>query len=206
MFDSLGHELPTITQQMIGASLFIRSSTMIFFAASFFIACAGIHYYLSNSGKKYKDQLLLAAPFIGSLFTFHYAQQILHALSLLIQSGVPLASALATLSLSINNQAIKKHLDMIHSYVLSGHMFSDALTSSSIFLPEAIALIRVGEESGTVAQSIAHTAHIYEEKLRHSMDRFILFLQPTVIISLGLLVAALILSVYLPVIELSRLV
>ena len=78
------------------------------------------------------------------------------------------------------------------------------MATSSIFLPEIIAVIHIGEESGTLGQSFETAAAVYNEKLDEQLRRFVFFLQPTVIILLGFLVTMLIFAVYLPIMQLSR--
>jgi type IV pilus assembly protein PilC len=64
----------------------------------------------------------------------------------------------------------------------------------------------VGEESGMLGQSLESVALMYGDILEQSMRRFIFFLQPTVIIILGLLVTTLIFAVYLPIMQFSHVI
>jgi type IV pilus assembly protein PilC len=78
------------------------------------------------------------------------------------------------------------------------------MATASIFLPEIVALVHIGEETGTLGQSLENAASVYNDSLGTQLRRFVFFLQPTVIILLGLLVTTLIFAVYLPIMQLSR--
>ena len=78
------------------------------------------------------------------------------------------------------------------------------MAAASFFLPEAVALVHVGEESGTLGQSLEAVSMVYSDMLEQSLRRFIFFLQPAVIIVLGFLVTTLIFAVYLPIMQLSH--
>jgi type II secretory pathway component PulF len=66
-----------------------------------------------------------------------------------------------------------------------------------------VASIQVGEQSGTLGKSLEYASLVYSDTLEESLRRFIFFLQPVVIIFLGILVTLLIFAVYLPIMQLS---
>jgi len=143
-------------------------------------------------------------PFIGAAVWQHQVCQILHALSLLLKSGVTLEMGLKVVSASIDNNIIKSRFELLYDAIVSGQFLSTAMATSLFFLPEVIALTRIGEESGMLDQSLQRAALIYGDRLDNTMRRFIFFLQPVVIILLGFLVTTLIFAVYLPIMQLSH--
>jgi type IV pilus assembly protein PilC len=189
---------------MIGMSAFIRSSSMIFVVSFFAVVIIAIYYYCTTVGKKIWEKCLMRLPFIGHLIWQHQICQVFQALSLLINSGVTLVAGLKIVSDSVDNVAIKDQLISLHDDVASGQLLSNVMAAASIFLPEAVALIHVGEESGTLGQSLEAVSMVYGDMLDQLMRRFIFFLQPAVIIVLGFLVTTLIFAVYLPIMQLSH--
>lgn len=204
MFASLHHDLPALTRYMLAISNFMRSWSMISFLAGVGgIVCMG-YYFCKTSGKNIGDLFYSRIPFIGRLVYYHQLGQALHALSLLVNSGVSLSYALKMVSVSVNNSVVKKCLMSLYDEIQLGRLLSDAMFSSAAFLPEVAAVIRVGQESGELGASLEYSAQLYKDLLQQMLGRFIFFLQPIMIVFLGLLIAALILSVYLPVMELSH--
>ena len=204
MFSSLDHTLPVITQYMICISDFIRSWSMVILVGIVAVIVACLWHYFRHDGKKVGSILLMNMPFVGTFICQHQYGQVLYALSLLIASGIPVVPALEGLINCIDNVVIKKRFNDLLDQLLAGRMLSDAMVTSSFFLPEACALARIGEKSGTLAQSLESAAHTYSDTMQQSMQRFVFFLQPIVIMFLGLLITALIFAVYLPIMQLSH--
>lgn len=204
MFSSLQQELPALTRSMINISDFIRSSSMIYVLGVLAIMCCAVHYYVRNAGKKVWDTILVKIPFIGVIVWQYQMSQALQALSLLVSSGVTLVAGLKIVSDSVDHTMVKVQLADLHDDVAGGQLLSNAMASSSIFLPEIVALINIGEETGMLGQSLEAAAQIYNGTLEESLRRFVFFLQPIVIILLGFLVTTLICAVYLPIMQLSH--
>ncbi len=204
MFASLHQELPSLTRSMIMVSNFVRSSSMLCLLFGIAICSFILYRYFATSGKKKWSTIIDHVPGIGLAIWQHHMRQALQALALLVSSGVPLVKGLAIVGQSIDHYAVHDQLSLLHDDVASGQLLSSAMASSDVFLPEVVALIHVGEESGTLGQSLECAALIYNDALEERLKRFIFFLQPTVIILLGLLVTTLIFAVYLPIMQLSH--
>lgn len=204
MFSSLQQELPPLTRSMIHISEFVGSSSMIYVLAGLGTFSFALLYYFSHVGKKIWDAFVIKMPFLGTILWQYHMSQALQALSLLVNSGVTLKEGLAIISKSVDHVLIKSQLLILHDDVTSGQLLSDAMATSSLFLPEIVALMYIGEETGTLGQSLENAAAVYNEKLEEQLRRFVFFLQPTVIILLGFLVTTLIFAVYLPIMQLSR--
>ncbi len=207
MLSSLQQDLPALTKSMIFISEFISSYSMLYLVIVIAISIFCMYRYLITSqGKKLWSSILNSIPFVGTIIWRHHMCQILQALSLLITSGVPLVSALKIVSESIDNEETAMQLKSLHLDVASGRLLSYAMGTTSLFFPEIIALIHVGEESGTLGHSLEASALVYNDKVEESLRRFIFFLQPCVIILLGLLVTILIFAVYSPIMQLSHVI
>jgi type IV pilus assembly protein PilC len=204
MFSSLQQELPALTRSMIQVSDFIRSFSMLYVVASVGIIFFVVHYYCRNAGKQLWERLVVQIPFIGVVIWQYQMSQALQALSLLVSSGVTLVAALTIVSNSVDQSLIKKQLALLHDDVAAGQLLSNAMATTSVFLPEIVALVHIGEETGTLGQSLERAALVYNDALEVSLRRFVFFLQPIVIILLGFLVTTLIFAVYLPIMQLSH--
>jgi len=188
---------------MIGMSDFIRSFSMVYVVISIGIIIFCGYYYCKHKSRKIRDVFLAQVPFLGEVVWQYHISQILQALSLLLASGMTLVMALKIVSDSVDHSLIKSHFIQLHDDVAQGQLLSNAMAIRGGFLPETIALIHIGQETATVAQSLESAAVVYNDRLENQLRRFVFFLQPIVIILLGLLVTILIFAVYLPIIQLS---
>jgi type IV pilus assembly protein PilC len=203
MFASLNQKLPSFTLCMIAISSFMRSWAMIVLSGMCVGCVFGFYYFFKTIGKSLGDRIVLGIPFVGNLIYHHQLGQVLYALSLLVLSGVSLAPALHLLSASLDNSVIKRQFEILYHDVISGCLLSDAMDRSLMFLPEIAALVRIGEESGLLGESLESASALYADTLRQSMQTFVFFLQPLMIVLLGVLITALIFAVYLPIMDLS---
>ena len=207
MFSSLQQELPALTRSMIAISNFMYSSSMVYCIIGAIITIVCMHYYfVTQSGKKKWNSIINGMPFIGTIIWQYHMCQALQALGLLVASGVSLVAALEIVSESVEHEAIKRLLQSLHNDVSSGLLLSVAMTTTGLFLPEITALIFVGQESGSLGQSLESAALVYNDTVEARLQRFIFFLQPCVIILLGLLVMTLIFAVYAPIMQLSQVI
>jgi type IV pilus assembly protein PilC len=207
MFNSFDQQLPALTRAMITVSDFITSSAMIYVVgvATIIIFC-GYRYFVSVQGTKTWNSILNHIPFVGTFLWEHHMCQALQALALLVNSGVPLVDALKIVSESVQHEAVKSQLRGLNHDVASGQLLAAAMGATSLFLPEVVALVFVGQESGTMGHSLEGAALVYNDKVEESLRRFVFFLQPVVIILLGLLVMTLIFAVYSPIMQLSHVI
>jgi type IV pilus assembly protein PilC len=204
MFDSFGQELPTLTRYMIAISDFIGSSAMVYAVVIIAMAVFCIYRYCATAqGKKIRKAFIDNIPFIGAIMWQHHICQALQALALLINSGVPLVVALKVVGESVDHEGVKSQLKGLCHDVAAGQLLANTMAATSLFFPEVVALIFVGQESGTLGHSLEEAALVYNDKVEESLRRFVLFLQPVIIILLGLLVMTLIFAVYSPIMQLS---
>jgi type IV pilus assembly protein PilC len=207
MFNSLQQELPPLTQCMISISEFISSYSMIYLIIFITITIFCIQrYFITAHGKNKWNSILNNIPFVGTIVWQHHMCQALQALALLVMSGVPLVAALKIVSESVEHDIVRVQLHNVYHDVASGQLLSSAMAATMLFLPEVIALIYVGQESGTLGHSLEAAALVYNDKVEESLRRFVFFLQPCVIILLGLLVTLLIFAVYSPIMQLSHVI
>lgn len=204
MFSSFGQELPALTRCMIAISDFISSFSMMYVVAAIVITIFCLHrYFATVRGRKARHYIIDHLPFVGSIVWQYHTSQALQALALLINSGVPLVEALKVVSESVNHEMIKSQLMELYHDVAAGQLLANAMMATTLFLPEVVALVYVGQESGLLGHSLEGAALVYNEKVEESLRRFVFFLQPAVIILLGLLVATLIFAIYSPIMQLS---
>jgi type IV pilus assembly protein PilC len=206
MFSSLQQELPALTQYMIRVSAFLCSVSALYAVGGIAIIGWLLYRYCATFGKSTWDKIIMHIPFIGAVMWQHHMGQALQALSLLVSSGVTLVTALAVVERAVDHSLVKNQLQLLHDDVASGQLLSSAMHKSTLFLPEVVAFVFVGQESGTLGQALDSAATVYNDALQQQLKLFIFLLQPIAIIVLGLLVTTLIFAVYLPIIQMSHIV
>ena len=191
LFASMSKELPSMTRMLMRMSNFVSS------------------YYMLGTlpaVKKKIDTRILTLPYVGSLVKHIAIVNCLRSLSLLLQGGMPLVPALCIAKEAVTNSYIKNLLNDIIEQVRGGQDLSRAMQSKSDFFSQDIVfLVTVGQETGHLQEMVARAADMYAQKVQRALQRFTFTVQPMLMIILGLLVAALICAVYMPLFNLADL-
>ena len=206
-FASYNAPLPRVTRIILNVSLFFRSynglcAVLLFIAAS----CALFLYLKKSHGKQLKDSFLLQIPSISAFYCAVYQARFLTSLCMLIKSDLPLAPALETIKESIAHDSFKKDAERIQTSIEAGNPLSVALKGTLFSSDETDALITIGESTGHLGDLLTHAADKARRRVYVFIDRFVLLIQPLVLLLLGSLVACLIFAIYLPLIGLTGLV
>jgi general secretion pathway protein F len=125
-------------------------------------------------------------------------------LGTLLANGVPILKALNIISGSINNTIISKIVEETKDDVQKGHRLAESLSKSSIFPQVALHLIKVGEQTGELTTMLEQVTEIYDQELSDDLSRFLTLLEPLLIIGLGVIIAAIIISVLLAILALNE--
>jgi type IV pilus assembly protein PilC len=120
-------------------------------------------------------------------------------LSLLLEGGITLLTAVGIARKAVPNKFLQHLMRGLPDSIKNGESLSESLIKSKFFTPLSIDMIRIGESSANLEGMLADVADVYDERIRGRIDTFVSLIEPVVIIFMGLIVAAMLLSVYLPI-------
>lgn len=209
IFNSTGQPLPYLTRLALQISNFFRSWHVLYIGISITIAFILLKLYArTDSGKTLYDHLVLKIPFIGMLKKRAAALRIFRSVALLLQGGMQLVSALTISHGLLKNKQLELWFDDIIQAVQSGASLSNALAryQGRWFDQDAIAIISVGEESGSLSTMLERVSHIYEESINRILATMSILIQPLLMIILGLLIALLVFAIYIPIFNMATVV
>ena len=141
------------------------------------------------------DHLLLALPLVGGIVRKTVVSRFTRTLSLLLENGVPLSAALGIAKNAITNTVLLRATETAARDVREGKSFSDSLTRTRAFPDLAEQLIKVGEESAHLAETLAKVADIFDWEVKQSLDRLVALMVPALTIVLGIVVAGVVGSI-----------
>ncbi|MEW6456503.1 MAG: type II secretion system F family protein [Acidobacteriota bacterium] len=198
--------LPFITNLLISIALFMKKSILYIFIL---IIIIGI--FLSRMVKKEKWMLFfhkffVKSPYISGFIIRNTISIYCRTLSLLLQGGIPLVSAAETASKTIRSLYLKKKLEKIPEYIKGGESLSNSLEKTDIFPPISIEMIRVGESTASLNSMLNDVAVFYEDRNESAYSSLVSLVEPVVIIFMGILIAGILLSVYVPLFNIIRIV
>jgi general secretion pathway protein F len=202
IFAELGSSLPLSTQILLVVSDALKSYgwiLLILIVAAWF----AFKNYISTDGGKYKwdaIKLRLMGDVIIKLETARFCR----TLGTLLASGVSLLQALNNAREVIGNQVIASAIEAVSKGAKEGKGISGPLAQAGIFPPLALSMIKVGEETGQLEPMLIRIAVTYEKSLRQAIKRFMGFLEPVLILMMGLVIGFIVISVLLAIFSITE--
>jgi general secretion pathway protein F len=191
--------IPLPTQIMLSISDFVRTYGWIFLVA-FILGMAAFQSYIrSVAGRLWWDRARLKLPLLGDALLKAETARFARAMSTLVSNSVPLVQALGIARGILNNKIVANAIEGITLGVKRGEGLANPLRRSGVFPPLAGHLLSVGEETGHLDAMFARMAEIYETDTKTAIKRFTAVFEPVVILVMGVVVGALILSMMLAI-------
>ncbi|MCL2577860.1 MAG: type II secretion system F family protein [Defluviitaleaceae bacterium] len=191
--------LPAATSALLSFSDFISENAFTVLGIIFASFFALTIFFRTNKGKNISAFLKLKIPFWRQNINCNITQ----GLSLLLSSGLSISEAIPICGEITDNLVVKKDLEKLSASVNSGVAFWVALREISYINPHLISLSRVGENTGSLSQTIEKCNIYLEDAYKREIRRLNKFLAPLLILVIGIILAAVMLAIILPTFELA---
>jgi len=198
MFLSFGAELPLMTRVLLATSdLFITKWQYLITGIALTIFM--IARYLGTPNGRYKwDRAKLKLPVVGSILERTLLGRFARSFSMMLNSGVPLPSALNLVAEAVNNSFMAKRILGMRKNIEKGESLSRVAGSSKMFTPLVIQMISVGEETGRVGELLAEVADFYEREVDYDLKSLTSKIEPILISVVAGMVLILALGIFSP--------
>ncbi len=205
MFASAGKELPISTQIVVGLADWLQHYWWIVIGSVISIM-AYFNFQLANSEtKRVWDGRWLKLPLIGDMILNKEVANITRTLGTLLGNGVSILSAFTIVRDTVDNLIVAAALNDTEEQIKQGKTLFDALEQKAIFPKMAMQMIKMGEETGHLEEMLLRVATIYDKQLRTSIARMLALLEPALIITLGIMIAGIIVSILLAILSVNDL-
>lgn len=204
MFKDMGAKLPDITQFVVDASGFIVAYGIYIFGVVIAAVFAFKRYASTETGRRRLGGLGLVTPMIGELMVQMAMYRFASNLALLLKSGVPMLETMSTVrGVFHTNPIYREAITRAQARVAAGRSLAVALEETSLFTSMITNMVRIGEESGQLAEVMDQIAPYYKEKMETMIGKVTKMLEPIIIMGMGTTIAGLMLAIYLPMFEMS---
>ncbi|HOG09909.1 MAG TPA: type II secretion system inner membrane protein GspF [Smithella sp.] len=207
IFTDMNQTLPLVTIVLIKVSNFLKAFWWIILIL-LFGGLAAIRYMTTgtDSGRRAWDNIRLKIPVMGQINRKIAIARFCRTLATLLQSGVPLLTAMEIVRNIVNNVIIGDAIHQAARDLEEGKGLSGPLTKSGLFPPLVTEMIAVGEQSGTLETMLNRIAAAYENESQASITVMTSLLEPIMILFMGLVVGFIVVSILLPIFEMNQLV
>ncbi len=203
IFADLGQAIPLSTRLLIGTSDILLAWWWLILLVIGATAYGIIRYLGTPAGVRHLDRLKLRLPVIGQLVRKIEAARFARTLGTLTRSGVSMLLALNLVKDIIGNSLMVEALKRVYKRVKEGDRLSKSLEESGIFPSLAVQMITVGEESGRLDEMLLRVAENYEKNIRNTVKRLISFLEPAMILGMGLVVGFIVISMLMAIFSMN---
>ena len=205
-YQQFGRDLPLSTRIIVSISEF---ATAYFLLVMFGVAAlvGGVIAWLKRPGNRRRfDKWVLSIPQIGAIAQKFGTSQSARTLATLLGGGIPLVNAIEVSARSISNQYLAGELQTAAQQVREGRALAQAMLQSGAFPDVAIKMVEVGESTGALQEMLNSLSEFYDEEIETSLTRFITIVEPALLVIMGIIIAALLLSLYMPLFNLSSMI
>jgi len=203
LYTSMQSQLPGPTMLLIAIGTTARGYVLLGFGLLILAIFAFRAWVRTPSGKEVVDRIMLKIPVLGDVWLKYQVAQFSRVLSTLLMGGIPLMQALVTSADSLGTEVLKKVLDRSSRLVREGQSLSASLRTTKMFPGLAIDMIEVGESTGALPAMLSSVAEFYEEDVATSTTAALSLIEPAIMIFMGLFVAGVLISLYLPIFSLA---
>ncbi len=204
-FEDMGQQLPLLTRIVIGLSDFLAGFWWLLLGLMIGGALL-LWQALKNEDFRLRfDRGLLRLPLIGRLLRDLHAARMARTLSTMVASKLPLIEGVALTARTVNNRALRLASEEIVDAIREGGSLSAALRRSAVFPPLLVYMAAGGESSGRLDLMLERAADYLEREFDSFTATALSLLEPGIIILMGGVVATIVLSILLPILQLDTL-
>jgi type IV pilus assembly protein PilC len=197
--------LPASTQIVVAISTTLVASGWLIFGGlggGIFLAMV---WFRQERARRQLHSAMLRLPFFGPLTRKLATAQVSRTLATLLAGGIPLVNSLDIAAKSVTNRFIAESLLIVAKEVREGSSLGTSLAKQHIFPHVAVEMVEVGESTGALADMLNSVADFYDEENTTTLTRFSNLIQPVLLVVMGVVIAFLLMSLYMPLFNLSSL-
>lgn len=198
---AFGGEMPGVSLALLNFGLFLGRNGWWLLPLIIFLVVAMVLWFKQQRGRLMLEKFKTRAPFIGSIYRQIYAARFSLALSYLISSGIDLDTSLKMTEDMLDNELIRRKIISCREQISSGKDPFEALQETELFPKIFARMLALGSRTGTLDQVMGKISKAYESDVQNRLSRLTSLVEPLLVIILSLIVAVILLTVMLPLIE-----
>ncbi len=202
MFVNFHAELPAMTKTVISVSDFVRQEVVVITPLLALIGLVGWRATKSAYFRSRLGAFVIRLPIVGNLIVKSQLAHFCRTCETLLEGGVLLPEAISLASATARNLRLRTELRHGIDELRRGRPLHAAWEGSSVVPPIAAEMVQVGEETGELPQMFDKLAQVFGDEVDTIAPALTAILEPLLIVIVGVLVAGILISMYLPLFEL----
>lgn len=197
---NMGQELPTQTKILMFISKVFVNFWWLIFTLPIALAMLITFLVRQSPEMRYRfDYVKLHLPITGDILQKIILARFARYFALMYQTGIPILDAIKTCEDIVGNRAVASALNRAHQQINAGDSMSESFHNAGLFPPLVVRMIKVGENTGALDQSLLKISYFYDRDVNESIDKMLKMLEPALTVVLGGILAFIMFSVLGPV-------
>ncbi len=201
-FSSLRVDLPLLTRITMGISVFVKNNFLILLMVLVGLVLVVMNMTRTTAGRNALSRLQLRIPLLGPLFHRLALSEFCRSLATLLAGGIPIVSGLEVAVGAVSNSYFKQRLEPMIDGVREGQSLAASLEETGAGSDIVVDMIEVGEATGSLDTMLSDVSDFLDEEVETNLQRLLSLLEPVMLVLMGIIVATLLISVYLPLFSL----
>jgi type IV pilus assembly protein PilC len=197
-FEDMQVDLPLLTRITLGFSKFATANWPWLLGGLVLGGLALRRWARTPAGREALDGAQLRIPLLGPVFKQFAVSEFSRSLATLLGGGIPLVQALEIAVSSVGNRYVRRRVQPTIQQVREGKAFNTALETTGVFDPLEIDMVKVGEATGSLDVMLSSVAEFLDEQVETRMSRILSLVEPLMLVLMGVVVAILLISIYMP--------
>jgi general secretion pathway protein F len=206
LFVEMGEALPAPTRIVVGAGHAVAEWGWLIALVVLLLALGARKWLSTPAGRSWWDRRLLALPVIGPVMRKFEISRFARSMGTLLAGGVPIVVAIRIAADTVASRSLRAAINEVVPQIKQGNRVADALERLGEFSPLALNMVRVGEETGQLDGMLLELARVYDAEVQSGIKRALTLVEPLVILLLGGIIAAIIVSILMGILAVNDLV
>ncbi|MFC2062391.1 type II secretion system F family protein [Chloroflexota bacterium] len=186
LYTTFNTELPFVTKLLLSITDWLSKYGLYLIGVIIIALGIGLAYARTPAGKYQWDKISLKLPVVGRIFLLNELSS--RTISLLFKVGVPLPEIISMVTQGTSNKAMAEALAGVQQELIRGEGISRPMARRSLFLPLMVQMVSVGEETGSLDNTLATVANSYEAESDDRTSAAVALLQPAMIVAISLVI------------------
>ncbi len=206
IYGDMDAELPAATRVLVTITSYLQG-TLPFVLGGIGVAAVALwRWRQTPRGRRATDRWIVQTPWVGALASGYLFSRFARTLAMMQAGGIPMMPSLETTLSTVGNAYLVEGLRSALPRVAAGGSLGDSLAKTGIVPPLMLELVSVGENSGALGEMLGHVADLYDSEMDTRLTSLAAALEPVIMMGMGLVVAAIVVIMYLPIFHLSSVV
>lgn len=203
IFNTQKRELPFITTLMIETSEFVRHWWFLIAGGAIGVYVLWRFWVSRPEGRLQWDRFKMWVPLFGPLYIKMISTRFARTLGTMLQSGLTMMNALDVVKSVLQNKVVEASMDDVKAGVRRGRDLTIPLRETGFFPPMLLHMVELGQRSGEIENMLIKVADTYDEDIEMTVDGIVSLLEPMMILVMGVFVGFLVMSILLPIFDIS---